>query len=154
MEAAAAHRFVIEPSPDHPGWLAFETTDPGSFNPVVLGQMILRAEGERTCRLRAFPQPHLRNLLGTLHGGALLALMDASLFAALHLLTKADAHGSVTLDLTSQFLGPGQIGRPLDTVIELLRETRRIAFFRGQLEQDGNLVAAFTGTVRKTSHDA
>jgi hypothetical protein len=34
-------------------------------------------------------------------------------------------------------------------VIELLKETRRLVFLRGVVEQDGELIAAFSGTIRK-----
>jgi acyl-coenzyme A thioesterase PaaI-like protein len=62
-----------------------------------------------------------------------------------------DAAGSVTLDLSTQFIGAGQVGEPLDAVVEALRETRRLLFLRGTVMQGDHLVAAFNGTVRKPS---
>lgn len=83
------------------------------------------------------------------HGGVLLALADISLFAGLRLLRDSDAEGSVTLDLSSQFISGAEIGYPLDAVIEILSETGRMAFMRGLLEQDGRTVASYSGTLRK-----
>ena len=57
--------------------------------------------------------------------------------------------GGVTVDGTSQFLAGGAIGSPIDIVTEVLRETGRMLFVRGQIEQDGETKLAFTGTLRK-----
>jgi hypothetical protein len=39
---------------------------------------------------------------------------------------------------------------PCDAVTELLTETRRLVFLRGVVEQgEGNLIAAYSGTIRK-----
>ena len=143
--------FVIEPSPDHPGWLTFDLNASGRFNEAVLGPLIMRKELDGKCRLRCFPQGHLRNARGTLHGGAVLGLIDVSLFAGLAQLTDNNASHAVTLDLSTQFVGAGQLDTPLDAVVEILRETRRLIFLRGVVEQEGSLIAAFHGTVRKAS---
>ena len=39
----------------------------------------------------------------------------------------------------------------LDAVTEVLRETGRLAFMRGVVEQDGALIAAYSATIRKPS---
>jgi len=142
-------QFVIVPSPDHPGWSTFDLDLAEAFNSRVIGPMIARREGERTCRLRCFPRTELRNLMGGLHGGALLGFIDVSLFAGMQFLTDSDAGGGITIDLSTQFIGAGRIDRPLDAVIEVLRETGRLLFLRGLLEQDGELVCSYSGTIRK-----
>jgi acyl-coenzyme A thioesterase PaaI-like protein len=58
---------------------------------------------------------------------------------------------AVTLDLSTRFLSPGRIGVPLDAEVELLRETGRLIFLDGRVTQDGELVASFTGALRKAS---
>ena len=60
-----------------------------------------------------------------------------------------DAGRSVTLGLETQFIGAGDAAKPLDAVVEVLRETRRIGFLRGLVEQDEALIASFSATVRK-----
>jgi acyl-coenzyme A thioesterase PaaI-like protein len=59
--------------------------------------------------------------------------------------------GSVTLDLHNQFIGAGQIGEPLDVLCEVMRETGRLVFLRGSVEQGDRLVSSFLGTLRKPS---
>jgi acyl-coenzyme A thioesterase PaaI-like protein len=49
----------------------------------------------------------------------------------------------------SQFVGAGEIDEPLDAVTEVIKETRRYAFLRGTVVQGQNVVAAFSGTMRK-----
>ena len=147
--------FIYEPAPDHPGWYRWELNDPSRFNSQVMGHMLVREEaragGMPMMRLRMFPERRHSNLLDAVHGGVTLALIDISLFSALRLILGADAGGSVTLDLSTQFIGAGKVDQPLDAVTEVLRETRRLVFLRGTIEQGDHLVAAFNGTVRKPS---
>ena len=144
-------RLESPPDPDNPGWRSWNFPDPTRFNAVVMGHLLLRAEGERGARLRMMPDRHHSNLLDHVHGGITLALADIALFATMHVVLGIETAGAVTVDLSTQFIGGGRIGQPLDAVAEVLRETRRLVFLRGLVEQDGHLVAAFSGTVRKAS---
>ena len=94
------------------------------------------------------------NSAGRIHGAITLGLIDVSLFAAMYVLRGVDADRSVTVDLTTQFIGTGDAARPLDSVVELLRETHRMAFLRGLVVQDDDLVASFAATIRKPSRTA
>jgi acyl-coenzyme A thioesterase PaaI-like protein len=58
---------------------------------------------------------------------------------------------SVTLDLSAQFLSGAKLGLPLDCSVELLRESKRLAVMRGLVEQEGEIVASWSGTLRKLS---
>jgi uncharacterized protein (TIGR00369 family) len=147
--------FIHEPAVDHPGWHTWNLADPNRFNSQTMGNMLVRPEtlpsGAAAMRLRMFPEARHSNIAGAVHGGITLALIDVSLFTGIRLILGADAAGSVTLDLSTQFIGAGRIGEPLDSVSEILRETRRLVFVRGTVEQGDHLVAAFHGTVRKPS---
>lgn len=147
--------FRSEPLVDFPGWHSWELNDPTSFNGHVMGRLIVRKElapaGHEVVRLRMFPVHQHSNIQNNVHGGTTLALIDISLFSGLKLLLGGDAAAAVTLDLSTQFIGAGQIGQPLDSVVEVLRETRRLVFVRGLVEQGENTVAAFAGTIRKSS---
>jgi acyl-coenzyme A thioesterase PaaI-like protein len=59
--------------------------------------------------------------------------------------------GAVTLDLSAQFITPAELGRPLDATVELLRESKRLAFMRGLVVQEERTVASWSGTLRKLS---
>lgn len=145
--------FRYEPAVDDPGWFTWDLIDQTRFNPQAMGKMLTRVEdlpnGGRASRLRMFPERSHSNLLDAVHGGVTLALIDISLFSAMRTLTGGDAAGSVTLDLSTQFIGAGQIGSPLDAVVEILRETGRLIFLRGLVVQGDNTIAAFNGTIRK-----
>ena len=150
MDHPVRSTFVHEPAPDHPGWHRWELSDPSLFNPQVMGAMILRREGERRARLRLLETVRRHsNLHDNVHGGVILALVDIAMFAGTYVLAGADVAGAVTLDVNCQFIGAGRIGEPLDAVTELLRETRRLVFVRGTVEQGDVLVAAYSGTIRK-----
>lgn len=144
--------FRYAPDPDHPGWHSWNLADDTRFNAQTMGNMLVRAEDARTCRVRMFPERRHSNLLDMVHGAVTLALMDIALFAAMRTLLAGDAAGSVTLELSSQFIGAGALGEPLDAVVEVMRETRRLVFLRGtvvQGEDDAHLVASFSAIVRK-----
>lgn len=149
MAESSQGRFKLAPSDDHPGWMDFASADPLGFNSQVLGPILVRQENDRTVRVRIRAQRHLANALGNIHGGGVLGLADMSLFATLCVLTGRDPAAAVTVDLATQFIGGGEMARPVDAVVELLRETGRMAFLRGMIEQDDTSIAAFQGTVRK-----
>jgi len=148
--AAALTNFVIAPDPDNPGWQRWRIADAERFNEAVLGKQIVRAEGADVCRMRIVPQAPLHtNSAGRVHGAITLGLIDVSLFAAMYVLRGVDAGRSVTVDLATQFIGAGDASRPLDSVVELLRETGRMGFLRGLVVQGDDTVASFSATIRK-----
>lgn len=134
--------------PDNPGWKRWDLKDETLFNGAVMGKLIMRAEGE-ACRLRMFPERKHLNLQGVIHGAVIQSLIDIALFTAMHALGKGEAGPSVTLEVSTQFIGAGDSTRPLDAVTRIMRETGRLVFVRGDVVQDQDLVAAFSGIVRK-----
>ena len=143
--------FINVPDPDNPGWHTWNLADSTRFQPRAIGSLIVRAEGARRARLRMMPGIQHTNARGTVHGGATMSLLDMALFATFAMVCKGDAERAVTLDMAAQFIGAGQPAKPLDAVTEVLRETRRLAFMRGLVEQDGELIASYSATVRKPS---
>jgi acyl-coenzyme A thioesterase PaaI-like protein len=113
--------------------------------------MIVRAEPDGRVRMRAFPDRSHSNLSNNVHGGALLGFIDVALFATSRTKGIIEAGTAVTLDLSTQFVGAGVVGQPLDLVSEVLRTTRRLVFIRGLVEQGGEVVASYSGTIRKPS---
>jgi acyl-coenzyme A thioesterase PaaI-like protein len=140
--------FLHEPDPDHPGWMRWGFRDATRFT-GVLGKMVMRVEDDGRVRMRAFPERRHSNLSERVHGGALLGFIDVALFAAARGHGLIDAGTAVTVDLSTQFMGAGAVDRPLDFVSEILRETRRLIFIRGLVEQDEEIIASYAGTIRK-----
>ena len=149
MRAPPEH-FTYVPIPDAPGWHSWDMKDDTRFNSQVLGPLRVRREGS-FCRLRMLPERRHTNLQDMVHGAATLALIDISLFSAMHVLCESEAGMAVTLELSTQFIGAGRVDEPLDAVVEILRETGRMIFLRGTVVQRDHLVAAFSGLVRKAS---
>ncbi|HMO69308.1 MAG TPA: PaaI family thioesterase [Novosphingobium sp.] len=141
--------YRCEPCPDNPGWLTWDSLDPARFNGAAMGKLLIRQDGAETCRLRMIPGHAHANLPGSVHGGVTLALIDIALFASLWVLRGGDSAGAGTLEVHSQFIGAGELEEPLDAVTEVLRETRRLAFMRGKVVQGDQLIAAYSGTIRK-----
>ena len=135
------------PDPDHPGWWTWELPDDERFN-AAIGRLLVRGEGEGRARCRMFPERRQSNLGDVAHGGAILTFIDMAMFAGGYAAGATIAH-SVTLDLSAQFLSPARLGVPLDATVELLRETKRLAFMRGLVVQSEETVASWSGTLRK-----
>jgi len=146
--------FVYQEDPEMPGWFTWDLIDQTRFNGVVMGRMWTLIEenpdGNR-CRLRMIPERKHTNLQEMIHGAVTLSLIDISLFAALRTLGSGDASMAVTLELSTHFVGAGKVDRPLDAVVEMVRETGRMMFLRGMVVQEDHTVASFTGIVRKAS---
>lgn len=141
--------FIDEPAADHPGWRTWILADPTRFN-ALLGSLLYRIDGDRV-RVRMMPERRHSNLGDNLHGGALLGFIDVALFAAARGFGVLSAGRAVTLDLSTQFIGAGRLGEPLEAEVELLRETGRLLFLRGLVVQGEDRIAAFAGTIRKPS---
>jgi uncharacterized protein (TIGR00369 family) len=141
--------FIQLPDPENPGWFHWRISDERRFNAQVMGKMIVRLDDDGTARLRMFPEMKHSNLMGNLHGGTILSLIDIGMFAAMRMFGLIEAGTAVTLDMTTQFIGAGVIDMPLDCEVELLKETRRLLFLRGLVVQGDVRVAAWSGTIRK-----
>ena len=143
------------PDPDHPGWWSWDVAAPGPegaperFN-ATIGKLLVRADGPGRATCRMFPEERHANLGDMVHGGAILTFIDMAFFAGGRL-AGAEVMRAVTLDCSVRFLSPGRIGVPLDAEVELLRETKRLAFFAGKVVQGDELVAHFTGALRKST---
>ncbi len=148
-QAAGDAAFDNGPDPDHPGWHRWELKDDTRFNGQVMGRMLVRKEERGLVRTRMFPEHRHTNLLDIVHGATTLALMDISIFSCGHMLGLEGMEGSVTLDLSAQFIGGAGIDKPLDSVVEILKETKRLVFLRGIVEQGEMKVGAFSATIRK-----
>ena len=145
--------FEHGPDPENPGWRHWNLKDQSLFNGAVMGRMITRVDedgpGGPRARLRMFPERRHENLQGIIHGAVTLALIDISLFTTMHTIGSGNAGPSVTLELSTQFVGGGKPDQPLDAVTEIVRETGSLVFVRGSVMQDTHVVAAFSGIVKK-----
>ncbi|MBV7266948.1 PaaI family thioesterase [Erythrobacter ani] len=130
------------------GWYSWNLVDRTRYNTAVLGELRVRGEGER-CRLRMFPERRHTNLGDNIHGAATLGLIDIALFATMHVIGSGNAGPSVTVELSTQFVGAGDPERPLDAVTEIVRETGRMLFLRGECVQGDDVVTSYSGIVRK-----
>jgi acyl-coenzyme A thioesterase PaaI-like protein len=141
--------FEHGPDPENPGWRHWNLKDQTLFNGAVMGKLITRVDPDGKARLRMFPQRHHQNLQGIIHGAVTLSLIDIALFTTMHNIGSGNAGPSVTLELSTQFVGGGDPDRPMDAVTEIVRETGKLVFVRGLVEQGEDVVASFSGIVRK-----
>ncbi|NJC34457.1 acyl-coenzyme A thioesterase PaaI-like protein [Sphingomonas jejuensis] len=130
------------------GWSVAEARDADRFV-AIFGVIRMRREGDGLARVRFETGPRVRNISDGVHGGYTLAVVDQALFLGLRAMGISDGMGGATIDASCQFFAALSSDKPVDAVVELLRETRRLIFLRGVIEQDGVRGAAFSGTVRK-----
>ena len=77
-----------------------------------------------------------------------MSFIDMSMFAG-GLCAGMDRAHYVTLDLTTHFLARGQAGSPLDSYVELVKQTRGHAFLQGVVKQNGENCYSFTGSLKR-----
>ncbi len=110
-------------------------------------RILTEALGEGSARLSLPVEPHLKNSLGTVHGGVIMSLLDVALCTAARTL-HPDSVGVITIDLSTSFIGGGTGGR-LFAESRVLRDGRSLIFVEGEAKnEDGSLVAKAIGTVR------
>ncbi|MFC7536629.1 PaaI family thioesterase [Sphingomonas sp. GCM10030256] len=135
------------PDPRNPGWLSYGEFPRGSFA-AATGKLLFRPDGpgRGICRMQV--EDHHLNLGGSIHGGAVMSFIDMALFAAGRCAGMSEGH-YVTLDLTTHFVARGRAGLPLDAHVELVRQTRSMAFLQGVVRQEGEPCYSFTGTLKR-----
>jgi len=116
--------------------------------PFVSHLKILTEElGKGSARLSMPVEAHLRNSLGTVHGGAIMSLLDVALCTAARTL-HPESIGVVTIDLSTSFIGGGS-GAKLYAEARVMRDGRSMSFVEAEAKNDdGSLVAKAIATVR------
>ena len=110
-------------------------------------KILTEALGEGTARLSLPVEPHLKNSLGTVHGGVIMSLLDVALCTAARTL-HPDSIGVITIDLSTSFIGGGQ-GARLLAESRVLRDGKSMIFVEAEAKNDdGSLVAKAIATVR------
>lgn len=150
MSGDASHPVVpgpIRDGPDADGFFGWTFSGSG-FN-ATLGRILSRAEGADMVRVRIAAGPDRGNVQGALHGGFLLGFLDQALFIGPTSTGRLPFASAVTLSVSTQFVAAGRIGPPLDCLVEIVRETGRLLFLRGTMEQDGRVVLVWQATLSK-----
>ena len=110
-------------------------------------KILTEALGKGTARLSMPVEAHLRNSLGTVHGGAIMSLLDVALCTAARTL-HPESIGVVTIDLSTSFIGGGS-GAKLYAEARVMRDGRSMSFVEAEAKNDdGSLVAKAIATVR------
>lgn len=144
------NHFGYHPDPDAPGWLIRPQTEDTRFLDIY-GVIRARMESPTLSRIRLTPELKHRNLMDSVHGGFLLAVIDHALFIGPAIQGRERTANGSTIDVNTQFLAPVLPGEEIDVLIETLRETYRMVFLRGTIEQRGAIAVAFSGTIKKAS---
>ena len=147
--SAPEERVAPREHPDHPGWYDATLAKPRGYNRDVIGQMLARIDRPGVVRLRMFPRELHENQYGAVHGGMILGLIDVAGFAAAAVLNGQDFTGAVTLEVSNHFVGAGRLDLPLDAPTEIVRETGKLIFVRGTVEQEDNVIASWSSILRK-----
>ena len=158
------------------GWISWNLKDASRFN-AFIEPLSVRLEsptedGRPRARVRMLPTRKHSNLGDNVHGAVTLALVDIALFAASHQFGSLEAGHSVTLDLSTQFVGGGRLdlpnraGRDPDLAEDYPRTNgdfrrlaraadasseAKLAQIAPQESRSLHVVLGFAGTIRKAS---
>jgi acyl-coenzyme A thioesterase PaaI-like protein len=148
----AVSRGPVVDGPDAEGFHG--VTFPGDGHNRTYGRMLARVEGEGVARVRIATGRAAANVLDSVHGGFLLSFLDQAIFVGPALIGRIDFGRAVTLGVSTQFLSAGSIETSIDCVVEIVRETGRLLFLRGEIEQAGTVLLTYQATVRKLGNKA
>ncbi len=151
-EGADAALFRPDGDPEGPGWVSWRTGSMSRFA-SHLGEMRTLRDGNRAI-VRIQPHEGLANVANKVHGGAVMTLIDVGMFIGARALGRGAGRAAVTLDCNVQFVGPADLDRPLDAIVEVTRETGRLLFLRGTVEQGDDMIASYVGILRKPTRPA
>ena len=105
------------------------------------------ALGQGSARLSLPIEPQMTNSLGTVHGGAIMSLLDVAVCTAARTL-HPESVGVITIDMSISFIGGGS-GARLMADARVLKDGRSVSFVEGEAtNEDGSLVAKAIATVR------
>ena len=142
--------FGFVPDPEKPGWYVRRPREPFRFMDFYGDTWAWALDEKRAC-IRLTPDDRHLNATDRIHGGFTLGLIDQCLFIGPSAVGVERVFGGSTIDTATQFLAPLKAHRPIDTIVELMRETYRMVFVRGTVDQDGMIAATFRGTLKKAS---
>lgn len=110
------------------------------------------ALGQGSARLSLPIEPQMTNSLGTVHGGAIMSLLDVAVCTAARTLHPQSV-GVITIDMSVSFIGGGT-GKRLLADARVLKDGRSMSFVEGEAKnEDGSLVAKAIATVRVRLND-
>ena len=122
---------------------AFEL--PAGYAPVLRSSPFTEHTGMQYFRRRDDGHVHViqptvpehANSGGIIHGGFLMTFADNALCTAIAATT---GRAPYTVTLSAEFIGAGEIGPPLESVVEVVRTTRTLGFTRGTVTQAGRVL--------------
>ena len=128
---------------------ALEFTRENQKKIPFISHLKIRTEklGEGNATLSLPIEEQITNSFGTVHGGAIMSLLDVALCTAARSL-HPDSIGVVTIDMSTSFIGGGT-GDKLVAEARVLKNGRSTIFVEGEARNaDGSLVAKAIATVR------
>jgi uncharacterized protein (TIGR00369 family) len=118
--------------------------DNGGFTKLVGTELSSAEEGRAVVSLKA-EERHL-NPSGTVHGGVISTLIDASMAEALNTMTEEDEQ-PFTIQITVNYMKPGKLGTLISTA-EVRKGGEQITIVEAEVVQEGEdeVIALATGT--------
>jgi uncharacterized protein (TIGR00369 family) len=103
------------------------------------------AQGRMRCAFRA-ERKHMNNS-GAMHGGCLMTFADYALFCIAS--DDIESHGSVTAQMSCEFIDAALEGEIVEAHGEVIRAGRSLVFVRGMVEAAGRPVLSFSAIMKR-----
>jgi uncharacterized protein (TIGR00369 family) len=127
------------------GWMAW-TPAPDPFEELT-GQYYFQRQADGVVTSAVMIERKHMNGSGAVHGGMIMAFVDFALFATAHDALKETQ--AVTITCNTEFVGAGREGAVMEARAEVVRETRSLVFLQGRVVQSGDIIATFSGALKK-----
>lgn len=125
-------------------WAGWRTWPHDAFE-THAGPFYTRVEDGRILN-RFIVQPYHINGGGKVHGGALLTFADYCVFT---IAEEAIAGRAVTINLSGDYLGPGELGDMMEGTGEVTRAGGRIIYVRGLITANGRPCLSFSSIITR-----
>ena len=91
-------------------------------------------------------RPENGNSGGVAHGGMLMSIADYCLCSAA---MESRENYAATVSFRCEFIAPAKVGRLLEILPKIDKETKSLVFGQGKIICDGEVVLNFSGAVKK-----
>jgi acyl-coenzyme A thioesterase PaaI-like protein len=117
---------------------------------AVLGRHEVRLI-EQGAQMRVVGGVARANAIGGFHGAFLAGIAEQSLGLPFLMRNGTPFSGMLTIDFSLQYFGQADVHQPVEVTVLITRETRRLAFVRGEIAQFDTPFVSFWSTLRKLS---
>ncbi len=133
-------------SPLHEGWITYDLPFPDGFSEQS-GPYLFR-HPDSSAGVGFIATKKHENYIGLVHGGALLSLVDVTMWDICQREIGAEFLLAATITMNVEFASSAKVGDFVQGTGQLVKRGRNILFVRGLVKSEEKIVLSFSGTMK------